>query len=283
MESINVYQYIEEIASQTNYDLSKITIITGNMFEKHDRIKIRNNFPWMYLKWGQENCVKPLEPKQFDHNFKTFALFVSRGNWNRLKLASYLFKNYPTYTVQSYHFDHTNAYHRDNIGVENLINFNYIGRIEDVTNLWKHCPLTLDQVYKYPIINPTGYGLVDHYKHFFVEIVAETYSMGNTFFPTEKIWRPISQLTPFMVQGPQWYIVRLRKLGFKTFEHWWDEGYNEDGYDSQADSIENNIDQLAKLSTDELGQIYNDMLPTLHHNRQRLLELTNSDIRLLNE
>jgi hypothetical protein len=50
--------------------------------------------------------------------------------------------------LQSYHYDHTSPYHNDNIGVENLIKNNYINRLEDVTNLWNHCPLTLDEIYQ---------------------------------------------------------------------------------------------------------------------------------------
>jgi hypothetical protein len=279
LRSLNIYEYIENIAKQTNYDLSKLTITTGNVFEQHSTIKLTNQFPWMYTNWGKENCSKSPQAKVFDHNFKTAASFVSRSNWNRLKLSSYLYKNYPSKILQSYHYDHTNAYHNDNIGVENLIKNNYISRIGDVTNLWEHCPLTLDKIYQYPIVNPNGYSLIDNYQHFFVEVVMETYSIGDTFFPTEKIWRPISQLTPFMVQGPQWYIVRLRKLGFKTFDRWWDEGYSEDHYAIQSDQIEKNIDYLTTLSTVELEQMYKDMMPILEHNRNRLITITQQEIK----
>ena len=278
LRSLNIYDYIEDIAEQTGYDLSQIRIITGNLFEQHPTIKLYKQFPWLYTNWGKENCLQLPKPKVFDHNFKTAASFVSRSNWNRVKLSSYFFKNYSSKILQSYHYDHTNPYHNDNIGVENLIKNNYINRLGDVTNLWKHCPLTLDEIYQYPIVNPTGYSLIDNYQHFFVEVVMETYSMGDTFFPTEKIWRPISQLTPFMVQGPQWYIVRLRKLGFKTFKSWWNEGYNEDHYASQSDQIEKNIDYLTTLTPAELEQMYKDMMPILEHNRDRLITLTLQEI-----
>jgi hypothetical protein len=278
LRSLDIYEYIENIVKQTSYDLSQLTIITGNLFEQHPTIKLKKQFPWAYTHWGKENCSQLPQPKLFDHNFKTIASFVSRSNWNRLKLSGYLFKNYPSKILQSYHYDHTNAYHSDNIGVENLIKNNYITRLDDVTYLWKHCPLTLDKIYQYPIINPTGYSLIDNYQHFFVELVMETYSIGDTFFPTEKIWRPISQLTPFMIQGPQWYIVRLQKLGFKTFEDWWDEGYSEDHYSSQSDQVEKNIDYLATLTLVELKQMYKDMMPILEHNRNRLMTITQQEI-----
>ena len=35
-------------------------------------------------------------------------------------------------------------------------------------------------------------------------------------------------LTPFIVQGSQWFLHRLRDMGFQTFDRWWDEGYSED-------------------------------------------------------
>jgi hypothetical protein len=279
---LDVYQYIDEIAKLTRYDISRIKVRTGNIFETHPKIQFRHEFPWLYVEWAREQATThSMADKKFDHNFKFFGSFVSRTNWHRLKLASYLHKHYPKHTLQSFHYDCTNDYHNENIGVEKMIHFRHIDRMEDVVNLWKDSPITLDNVYTYPIVNPTGYGLINHYQHFFVEIVTETYSMGNTFFPTEKIWRPIIMLTPFIVQGPRWYVVRLRELGFQTFDRWWDEGYNEDHYEGQSNDVESIIDRLVNWPLSKFEQVYQEMLPLLLHNRERLLTLDDQDIKFL--
>lgn len=282
LESLHLYQYINDIADLTAYDLSRIEIVTGNIFETHPRMRFRHDFPWMYANWAKEQIQRIDQcSKQFDHNFKTFGSFVSRSNWHRLKLASYLYSHHALRTLQSFHYDHRCNYHNENIGVEKLICFGHINRMDHIVRLWKASPLTLDNVYSYPIVNPTGYGLTDHYRHLFVDIVTETYSMGNTFFPTEKTWRPMVMMTPFMIQGPRWYVRRLRALGFQTFDQWWDEGYNEDHYEGQSNDIEKNIDILSSWSLDQLQQVYAEMLPVLTHNRDRLLSLSPQDIIML--
>ena len=74
------------------------------------------------------------------------------------------------------------------------------------------------------------------------------------------------------------FIKNLRRMGFKTFHHWWDEGYSEDPDDCQVTCMLDNIDRLSHLSICELQSIYSDMEPTLQHNRNLLLELTKEQI-----
>jgi hypothetical protein len=62
-------------------------------------------------------------------------------------------------------------------------------------------------------------------------------------------------------------------MGFKTFDQWWDEGYSEDPHDYQTKGIIENIDRLAKLSTDELAIMYEEMRPTLDHNFEVFMSL----------
>ena len=83
--------------------------------------------------------------------------------------------------------------------------------------------------------------------------------------------------TPFIVQGPQWYLHRLRDLGFQTFDRWWDEGYAEDPADHQPHEIVKVINQLKTKSITELSKMYTEMQPVLAHNKKRFLELKSED------
>jgi hypothetical protein len=65
------------------------------------------------------------------------------------------------------------------------------------------------------------------YSIFDIELVAETYCHGDTFFVTEKTVRPIVAGKSMMVYGPQNYLARLRDLGFQTWNHIWDETYDQ--------------------------------------------------------
>lgn len=68
--------------------------------------------------------------------------------------------------------------------------------------------------------------LLEHYHKFQVELVAETYTLGDTFFPTEKTFRPVMAGRPVIVYGPRNFLQRLRNMGFETWSSCWDESYD---------------------------------------------------------
>jgi hypothetical protein len=68
--------------------------------------------------------------------------------------------------------------------------------------------------------------LLQHYDKFCIELVTETYTIGNTFFPTEKTFRPLMAVRPILVYGPPNFLQRLRDMGFETWSSCWDESYD---------------------------------------------------------
>jgi hypothetical protein len=101
---------------------------------------------------------------------------------------------------------------------------------DQIKHWYDNCPITsLDQVNfqdQFQGDKNTNTSLLDHYHKFDVELVAETMTMGTTFFPTEKTARPIVGMKPFVIYGPINYLKNLKKLGFKTFDSVWDEDYD---------------------------------------------------------
>lgn len=73
----------------------------------------------------------------------------------------------------------------------------------------------------------TQLNLLKYYDQFDVELVAETFVRGDTFFPTEKTVRPIIGKKPMVIYGPKNYLKHLKELGFKTWDTIWDESYDE--------------------------------------------------------
>jgi hypothetical protein len=80
---------------------------------------------------------------------------------------------------------------------------------------------------QYEAGNNTNADLIKYYNKFAVEIVCETYCLGDTFFPTEKTVRPLTQSKPMIVYGPRHFLRRLQNLGFQTWGDIWDESYDE--------------------------------------------------------
>lgn len=284
-EHIGLYKIIESCAEKYNYNTKNITLRTCNLLEQHSSIQI--------ITENSSHLISRELKKQYDHNQpKTntlyhFGRFIGRSNGPRLYLSEYLYRKYREKTISTYHYKHNNDYHRDNIGLEELVKHFNIADVSDYAKFLSYAPMTIDDIdYTFEKNNhPQELDFssrlhqiekdkfINLYKSFFVEIVSETFYNGNTFFMTEKTFRPILLKTPFIVQGPINYLKHLQRLGFKTFDQWWDEGYNEDPPSWSIHEITKVVDYIASKTPQELDVILDEMSSILEHNYQNLLAL----------
>ena len=115
-------------------------------------------------------------------------------------------------------------------------------------------------------------GRLDIWQQHFLNVVSETeFNDWDPTFVTEKTWKPIMGLRPFIVHGQRNTYAWLQKNGFKTFNHYWNHIPCETG-DDQHGNIVNVIDFLCGKSKEELTAMYSDMLPALEYNRNRFFE-----------
>ena len=277
-EHVGIYNLLDKICNQFNFDRQRISIITPNLLEAHPEYQIHQNFNFWELERSIINSEKfTAIDKVFDADFKHFGNFIGHSNKYRLQTSSQLYNRYLDKTVQSYHCTVTDPYHREYIGLEDLMFMN-APDIDIAYNHIKQAPIELDAINSFPILQPANINILKFYPKFFVEIVNLTFFSGTTFYIDEKIYRPMLALTPFMIQGPANLIKNLRRVGFKTFHSWWDEGYSEDPDDCQVGYMLDNVDRISRLSIWELQAMYNDMMPTLEHNRNLLLSLTKTQV-----
>jgi hypothetical protein len=277
-EHVGLYSLLDKICDQFKFDRRRITITTPNLLESHAEYKIHKDFNFWELERVVINSSKfDNTEKVFDADFKHFGSFIGHSNKYRLQTSSQLHTRYADKIIQSYHCTVTDPYHREYIGLEDLM-FMAAPDIDTAYNYIKQAPIELDEITTFPILQPANLNILKYYPKFFVEIVNLTFFSGNTFYVDEKIWRPMLALTPFIVQGPANLIKNLRRIGFKTFSQWWNEGYSEDPDDCQVAYLLDNTDKLSRLSIWELQAMYQDMLPTLVHNRNLLLSLTKEQI-----
>lgn len=112
--------------------------------------------------------------------------------------------------------------------------------------------------------------LLSHYCRFNIEIVAESYTMGDCFFPTEKTVRPLMAGKPIVVYGPPGYLDRLRGLGFETYSSCWNEDY--DGLEGAErwQAMKNTINQLTTLHAVEKKAMLRQAHAIAMHNRKIL-------------
>jgi len=115
--------------------------------------------------------------------------------------------------------------------------------------------------------------LLEHYYRFNIELVCESYTIGDTFFPTEKTVRPISAGKPMIVYGPKNFLARLRSLGFKTYSNYWNEDYDQLEGSARWQAIRAVIKSLIDLSDSQITELLLKAQEVAVYNRQHLAEL----------
>jgi hypothetical protein len=278
-DKLGLYSLLDKICNLYNYPKNQVTITTCNQLETHPEYCIDKHAP-LYINSAQQFAKQhQFQTKTFAQDFKHFGLFVGRSNWLRMWLASYLTSHHKNQTVLTFHYNPKLDFHQDHLGLDDLIKLRP-DLLQDLKpmQLIESCPIIDQAVEEYPILTPAHFNIGKIYHTFFLEIVCETYSQGISFYPTEKIWRPIINRTPFIVQGPTNYISNLHRIGFKTFQQWFDESHSQDIYSYQPEAICVTLNRISQYSLNELQAMYIDMQDTLEHNYQVLMSLTDKKI-----
>lgn len=126
-----------------------------------------------------------------------------------------------------------------------------------------------------------GFGTKANYASF-CNIVTETmwdydymkHYEGSKFI-SEKSYKPMAMLQPFVIAGPHQHLKMIKEFGFKTFSDWWDESYDDEINSSKRLSkVVKTIIDINNLSMDECKSIYKEMKPILLHNYNRMKDLT---------
>jgi hypothetical protein len=263
---------------EQGFKSDQIEIITGNLVEEYDKFQIVKDTHAMYeLPVFQKVANQIDKTKQIQ---KHFGCFIGRSNINRLIMAGHLWSKYRDQTLLTYHYNPGNDYHRKHLGLEDVLYYFGVNSEEfrESINLIQQGPITLDTIDQYPIDSNNNIKPCKWYKDIFVDVVCETFSNGNVFFATEKFWRAVATKTPFIVQGPQFFLSRLKQLGFLTFDQWWDEGYDQDPYLYSQKEIKKVLSYLGKLDLNQINQMYQDMQSILDHNYNCMMNLSYRDL-----
>ena len=155
-----------------------------------------------------------------------FGLFVGRKTLSRGRIIYDMHDQDCLVSVMNH--DYPSYWERSPQGFNAEDQFDWI--TDNVKTWWSQCSLTSIDGFnikdQYNPLYNTNASLLSHYHRFDIEIVAETYTLGNTFFPTEKTIRPLMAAKPVLIYGPKKFLFRLKELGFKTYSDCWDESYD---------------------------------------------------------
>lgn len=101
----------------------------------------------------------------------------------------------------------------------------------------------------------------------FFHIVTETVFYDNKLHLTEKIFKPIVARRPFILVGAYRNLKYLKSYGFKTFDKWIDESYDdEQDPDLRMEKIIFEIKKITLLSKDQKIKMQHEMQSTLDYN-----------------
>jgi hypothetical protein len=106
----------------------------------------------------------------------------------------------------------------------------------------------------------------------FCNIVTETLTGEDLLFFSEKIIKPIFSLQPFIIIGNRNSLKKLKEYGFKTFDKWWDESYDDLYYQNRFEKIVETLIEISKWDDQKINQTLLEMEDILIHNFKMLIE-----------
>ena len=149
--------------------------------------------------------------------------------------------------------------------------------------IYPKIPIVVDLEKDIELIEPyIGLSYVhEMYTNSYFNIITETsYNwdsssiIDNNIFLTEKTYRPIFGMQPFIVVSNPGFLKFLKSMGFKTFPEFFDESYDEiENPIERMSTIVNEIKKICSLSLEELHDRYYNIFDKLEHNRNRLIEI----------
>lgn len=277
-KSIGLYTLLDDICDKFEFDKNKITIFTNNEFETHN---IYNVYFQGQHWFGQ--CAKYATPayQNIDHlrnkdvTTNLFGCLYNIPTWSRLCLLTHLKFNTTSQSILACNVSYTKT-GPTLLSLDQLI-LNAPNELFNVVDYLKTSPKSLFGDEDKPLAVDSIMKATDLYSTFFIDIVAETFTQGNTFFVTEKTIRPLYAYTPFIIYGPKHFLSTLKnRYGFKTFSQWWNEDYdNYEDYE-RIKKIYYLVDQIDKLTLNERQTLFNDMKEVLEFNHNRLKEIVSN-------
>jgi hypothetical protein len=151
--------------------------------------------------------------------------------------------------------------------------------IEKYTTLLESILPYEDDTTEVPTDKKQAFGVRNNKKEWYADsyfhLVTETF-FGPNVFLSEKIFKPISNLQPFLVFGDYLTLAELKKLGFKTFEPFIDESYDlEKDPKKRILLLEKELVKLKNMPIEELHNWYYSIIDILLYNQKHIYTFEN--------
>lgn len=104
-------------------------------------------------------------------------------------------------------------------------------------------------------------------------VITETVYFGRRLHLTEKTFKPICLKMPFIMVSSQGSLRYLRSYGFRTFDAFWDESYDDETDDlMRLEKIADLLASLDAMTDNQRQDLYQAMIPVIEHNFQHFYD-----------
>lgn len=246
------------IISVHEYDLSNyeeykdyFTVITDFTMYAYYTTILKNNYEMSNSKKKYFLCLN----QRANHIRQSLYYFFNKFNLMEKSYFSYL-GNLNNSVYKSYNEIH------DVITQKNI---SWYSKNIDYKKLLDKIPFS---TIKNDSLETNGLNLPDNFlfKDTFCSIITETYDTEKYGFLSEKTFKAISGFHPFIIYGNPGSLLLLKKLGFKTFEDFWDESYDDFSQNERFEMILHLILEIGSWPIDKINSIQNAMTPILEYN-----------------
>jgi hypothetical protein len=263
LKSTGVYQLLE------TFGYRDVTINTNNLLEQHPYFKIQFDCPQMFFKVAN----KSYQQYHVWNKNKIFGCLYNRPLWYRIGLAAEMQIKHNDISLINFRSNPNDADQQQLFEIQPLFEQApySLEKFCQVKHTW---PRQIESTDSYTVGNTTDAHtdqLAGFYPEFLIDLVAETWTQGQCFFPTEKTVRPMLLKKPMIVMGPGNYLDYLHQMGFRTFNDFWNEDYDGFADGNRYQKILTLIDKISMFSTQHLTDMYQEMQVILDHNYNLLL------------
>ena len=125
--------------------------------------------------------------------------------------------------------------------------------------------------------------IADSYFSIITESIVSDMPPDNPLFITEKTFKPLYYLHPFLIAGCAGTLSYLKTQGYETFPEWFNESYdNEPDKKKRLFMVLNEAERICKLPGKTIHEMYVNTLPKLLHNQAVFLSQKNQQRNFTN-
>lgn len=118
-----------------------------------------------------------------------------------------------------------------------------------------------------------------YYRDSLVHLIAETHFFERKIHISEKTYKPIAYHQPFIVLGPPGILAKLHIMGFKTFNQFWDESYDQcQDHNARMRMVMDLVETVANWTAEQKLQFSKDVADVVNHNYTHLRTMDNKEV-----